>query len=122
VITNIVVEMLRLRITFYCVADRFPAEEIEVNLNGARVIHRVAPIEGNWVSLETEAFRPEKNLNLLTLSPPYVIPVRFLDPASKDDRCLSVALANLVFLAEDGLPTKSDSGSDPTASPSTANT
>ncbi len=91
-------KMLRLQMTLYCVTDRFPAEEIEVTLNGTRLTHRVAPIEGNWVSLETEAFRPNEKLNVLTLSPPYVIPVRFLHPASKDDRYLSVALAKLVFL------------------------
>ena len=34
-ITNIVVEMLRLRMTLYCVTHRFfPAEEIAVTLNG----------------------------------------------------------------------------------------
>jgi hypothetical protein len=91
-------KMLRLQMTLYCVTDRFPAEEIEVSLNGARLTHRVAPIEGNWISLETEAFRPSEKLNVLTLSPPYVVPVRFLRPASKDDRYLSVALAKLVFL------------------------
>ena len=91
-------KMLRLRMTLYCVTDHFPAEEIEVTLNGARLTHRVTPIEGNWVSLETEAFRPNEKLNVLTLSPPYAIPVRFLDPASKDDRYLSVALGKLVFL------------------------
>ena len=91
-------KMLRLRMTLYCVTDRFPAEEIEVTLNGTRLTHRVAPIEGNWVSLETEAFRPNEKLNVLTLSPPYVIPVRFLHPASRDDRYLSVALEKLVFL------------------------
>ncbi|HZR04907.1 MAG TPA: sulfotransferase family 2 domain-containing protein [Candidatus Udaeobacter sp.] len=90
--------MLRLRMTLYCVTDRFPAEEIEVTLNGTRLTHRVKPIEGNWVSLETESFRPNEELNILTLSPPYVIPVRFLHPGSKDDRYLSVALAKLVFL------------------------
>jgi hypothetical protein len=91
-------KMLRLRMTLYCVTDRFPAEEIEVTLNGTRLTHRVSPVEGNWVLIETEAFRPKEKLNLLTLSPPYVIPVRFLDPASKDDRYLSVALEKLVFL------------------------
>jgi hypothetical protein len=91
-------KMLRLRMTLYCVTDRFPAEEVEVTLNGTRLTHRVAPIEGNWVSLETEAFRPNEKLNVLTLSPPYVIPVRFLHPASRDDRYLSVALEKLVFL------------------------
>jgi Sulfotransferase family len=91
-------KMLRLRMTLYCVTDCFPAEEIEVTLNGTRLTHRVAPVEGNWVSLETEAFRPEEKLNVLTLSPPYVIPLRFLHPASKDDRYLSVALGELVFL------------------------
>ena len=91
-------KMLRLRMTLYCVTDRFPAEEIEVTLNGTRLTHRVAPIEGNWVSLETEAFRPNEKLNVLTLSPPYVIPARFLHPASRDDRYLLVALEKLVFL------------------------
>jgi hypothetical protein len=89
--------MLRLRMTLYCVTDHFPAEEIEVTLNDARLTHRVAPIKDNWVSLETEAFRPNEKLNVLTLSPPYVIPVRFLHPASRDDRYLSVALEKLVF-------------------------
>jgi hypothetical protein len=113
-------KMLRLRMTLHCVTDHFPAEEIEVTLNDARLTHRVAPMKGNWVSLETEAFRPSGKLNVLTLSPPYVIPVRFLRPASKDDRYLSVALAKLVFLTEDGLPAKDESGSDSTVSPSTA--
>ena len=90
-------KLLRLRMTLYCVTDRFPAEEIEVTLNGTRLTHRVTPIEGKWVSLETEAFRPNEKLNVLTLSPPYVIPVRFLHPASRDDRYLSVALEKLVF-------------------------
>jgi len=91
-------KVLRMRMMLYCVIDHFPAEEIEVVLNGARLTHRVARIEGNWVSLETETFRPNENLNVLTLSPPYVIPIRFLHPESKDDRYLSVALANLLFL------------------------
>jgi hypothetical protein len=91
-------KMLRLRMTLYCVTDHFPAEEIEVSLNAACLTHRVAPTEGNWVSLETEAFRPSEKLNVLTLSPPYVLPLRFLRPASTDDRYLSVALAKVVFL------------------------
>lgn len=92
-------KMLRLRMTLYCVSDRFHAGEIEVTLNGVRLAHQVAPLEGNWVSLETEAFRPNKDhLNILTLNPPYAVPVRFLDPTSKDHRSLSVGLGKLVFL------------------------
>ena len=91
-------KMLRLQMTLYCVTECFPAEEIEVTLNGTRLTHRVAPIEGNWVSLETKPFCPNEKLNVLTLSPPYAIPIRFLHPASKDDRYLAVALAELVFL------------------------
>ena len=91
-------KMLRVRMTLYRVTDSFPAEEIEVTLNGTRLTHQMAPIEGNWVSLETEAFQPSEKLNVMTLSPPYVIPVRFLHPTSKDNRYLSVALAKLVFL------------------------
>ena len=103
-------KLLRLRMTLYCITDRFPAEEIEVTLNGARLTHRVAPLKGNWVSLETEAFRPNEKLNVLTLSPPYAIPARFLHPESKDDRYLSVALEKLVFLEGEGcLPAEDDS-------------
>jgi len=41
--------------TLYCVTHRFfPTEEIKVMLNGTHLTHRVAPLEGNWVSLETE--------------------------------------------------------------------
>jgi hypothetical protein len=91
-------EVLRLQMTLYCVTECFPTEEIEVTLNGTHLTHRVAPIEGNWVSVETEAFRPTEKLNILGLNPPYVVPVRFLHPASKDDRYLAVALADLLFL------------------------
>jgi hypothetical protein len=91
-------KMLRLRMTLYRVTDRFPAEEMQVILNGIRLIHRVAPLEGNWVSLETDAFRPEEKFNLLTLNPPYMIPVRFLNQASTDERYLSVGLGKLTFL------------------------
>jgi hypothetical protein len=89
---------LRLQMRLYCVTDSFPAEEIEVTVNGARLAHRIARIQDNWVSLETEAFGPNEKLNVLTLRPPYVIPVRFLHPTSKDDRYLAIALADLVFL------------------------
>ena len=91
-------KMLRLQMRLYCITECFPAEEIEVTLNGTRLTHRVEPIQRNWVSLETEAFCPNERLNVLTLNPPYVIPVRFLHPASKDDRYLAVAMAELVFL------------------------
>jgi len=91
-------KMLRLQMTLYCVTECFPAEEIEVTLNGTRLTHRVARIRDNWVSLKTEAFRPNEKLNVLTLRPPYVVPVRLLHPSSKDDRYLAVALADVVFL------------------------
>ena len=91
-------KVLRLQMTLYGVTECFPTEKIEVTLNDIRLTHRVTPIEGNWVLLETEAFRSTEKLNILRLTPPYVIPVRFLHPASKDDRYLSVALADLLFL------------------------
>lgn len=89
---------LRLRMTLYCVTENYPAAEIEVTMNGVRLNHRAAPVDGKWVSIETEAFRTNEKINILTLSPPYVVPVRFLDPTSKDDRYLSVALSMLLFL------------------------
>ena len=91
-------KMLRLQMRLYRITEAFPAEEIEVTLNGTRLTHRTGRFEDNWVSLVTEAFRPNEKLNILTLRPPYVIPVRFLHPASKDDRYLALALAYLVFL------------------------
>ena len=91
-------KMLRLRLRLYCITQSFPAEEIEMTLNRTHLTHRIVRIQGNWVSLETETFRPNEKLNVLTLSPPYVVPVRFLHSASKDDRYLAVALADLVFL------------------------
>ena len=91
-------KMLRLRLRLYCITQSFPAEEIEMTLNRTHLTHRIVRIQGNWVSLETETFRPNEKLNVLTLSPPYVVPVRFLHPSSKDDRYLAVALADVVFL------------------------
>jgi len=91
-------KMLRLQMRLHCITESFPAEEIEVTLNGTRLTHRTGRVEDNWVWLVTEAFRPNAKLNILTLRPPYVIPVRFLHPASKDDRYLALALAYLVFL------------------------
>ena len=92
-------QMLRLQMSLYCVSERFPAEDIELTVNGKRLTHRLVHVDGNWVSLETEPFLPNETLNVLTLSSPYSIPVRFLHPESEDNRYLSVALAKLVFLA-----------------------
>ncbi len=91
-------KMLRLQLRLYCITQSFPAEEIEMTLNRTHLTHRIVRIQGNWVSLKTEAFRPNEKLNVLTLRPPYVVPVRFLHPSSKDDRYLAVALADVVFL------------------------
>jgi len=91
-------KVLRLQMRLYRITEAFPAEEIEMTLNGTRLTHRTGRFEDNWFSLKTEAFRPNEKLNVLTLRPPYVVPVRFLHPSSKDDRYLAVALADVVFL------------------------
>jgi hypothetical protein len=91
---------LRLKLKFYRITEDYPVDAIEITVNGAALPLRAATANDRWVQVETDPFTPVPGTNVLTLQPPYALPVRFLDPATRDRRSLSVALGSIAFMAE----------------------
>jgi hypothetical protein len=87
------------RIRMYCYAIRgdYPIDEIVVELNGAPLAARVRRTEDFWFSLETDSTGLRQPFNVLSIRPPYFVPVRCTDPNSRDPRSLSIALAKVAF-------------------------
>jgi hypothetical protein len=88
----------RLRLRAYHVTDAYPVEQIGVAVNGTPVAHHWQRDAARWGVLETEAFTATE-LNVVALSVPYTLPTRFLLPASRDRRQLSVAVSTLMLTA-----------------------
>lgn len=89
----------RLRIRLYHVTDAYPAGEIGVEVNGAGVAAQWQPEGGKWGVLETAPFDAAE-MNAVTLTVPYALPVRFLAPGSNDPRQLSVAVATVTLVGD----------------------
>lgn len=87
----------RIRLSCYAVLANYPLQEIEVTVNGARVATTVERLQNNWFTIETAAVALRGPNNCLAIRPPYFIPVRHLNPATKDQRSLSIALARVTF-------------------------
>jgi hypothetical protein len=63
-------------------------------VNGTAVAARWLPEGGKWGVLETAPFAAGE-VNVVTLTVPYALPVRYLSPGSNDPRALSVAVATV---------------------------
>ena len=92
--TDLPSALMELRL--YRITETYPVHEIEVRINGSRLEHRWAPDGPHWGTLETDCFRTSAT-NVVSLTVPYTIPARFLEPESDDQRQLSVAVSMLTL-------------------------
>jgi hypothetical protein len=81
----------------FAIGEGYPIEEITVEVNGTPLAAHVQRTEGSWFTLESDPIVLHHPINVLTIRPPYAVPVRHLDPASGDSRSLSIALAKITF-------------------------
>jgi hypothetical protein len=87
----------RIRLYGYAIHNEYPIDEIVIEVNGPQVITRVYTVESLWFTLETDPFRLNHPFNVLAFRPPYLVPVRYVDPTTRDSRSLSIALATVAF-------------------------
>jgi hypothetical protein len=87
----------RIRLHGYAIHADYPISEIVIEVNGMRVATRVCFTENRWFTLQTDPAALLHPFNVLSIRPPYFVPVRYIDPDSPDMRNLSIALANLAF-------------------------
>jgi hypothetical protein len=88
----------RLFTVVYSLAPDYPVERISLRVNGQPVRFRVVPGAAHWFELRSETLQLDEGLNVLTISPPLVLPVRELLPENGDDRHLSVGIASFRFV------------------------
>jgi hypothetical protein len=89
----------RIRVAGYAIVDTYPLDDIEITVNGTRVATTVHRQPDQWFTLDTGPAPLRPGRNLLTIRPPYFVPVRHLHPGARDARSLSIALARLAFEA-----------------------
>ncbi len=85
------------RLYAYAIDEGYPVAEIAVEINGTRLATRVRHAEGAWFTLETEPIALPRRFNVLSIRPPYFVPVRHINPDAGDTRNLSIALAKVAF-------------------------
>jgi hypothetical protein len=83
----------------FMISPRYEVERVVVRLNGEAVPITVAEREGNWCSLAAGPVSFTPGPQLLTIVPPYAVPVAFLEPGSRDERSLGIALATVSLSA-----------------------
>jgi hypothetical protein len=87
----------RIGIVLYSLSPDYPVELTRLQLNGAPFRFRIVRRNGNWFQLYIERLTLRNGLNVLTIEPPFAVPVQRFQPASEDERFLSVALATVLF-------------------------
>ena len=89
----------RIRLRGHAIRADYPIDEVVVEVNGARVATRANPMGNCWFTLETDPVALRRPFNVLSIRPPYFVPVRHNFPDSGDPRSLSISLAKLSFEA-----------------------
>jgi hypothetical protein len=87
----------RIRLHGYAIHKEYPVNEIVIEVNGTQVATRVSRVESPWFTLETDPVALRHPFNVLSIRPPYFVPVRYANPDSRDPRSLSIALAKVAF-------------------------
>ena len=89
----------RIRLYCYAIHKEYPVDEIVIEVNGAPVTTHVYRVESPWFTLKTDPFTLRHPFNMLSIRPPYFVPVRYVNPDARDRRSLSIALAKIAFEA-----------------------
>jgi hypothetical protein len=88
---------VRIALRFYLITAEYPAERIQLRLNGQRLPYTACERDERWCTLEAEPIALGAGVQQLTIDPPYSVPVRFLEPGTRDLRNLSIALATVTL-------------------------
>jgi hypothetical protein len=87
----------RIRLYGYAIHKGYPVDEIAIEVNGTPVATHVSRVETPWFTLETDLVVLHHPFNILSIRPPYFVPVRYVNPDARDLRSLSIALAKIAF-------------------------
>ena len=87
----------RIRLYGYAIHKEYPVDEIVIGVNGTQVATHVCRVESPWFTLETDPVALRHPFNVLSIRPPYFVPVRYVNPDTRDPRSLSIALAKVAF-------------------------
>ncbi len=88
----------RVQMVVYTVAPFYPAGQIAVWLDGRRVKVEAVEREPRWFILTTAPLDLTSALHEITITTPYAVPVRFMEPGSYDTRELGVALSSIAVV------------------------
>ena len=89
----------RVRLYGYAIHKEYPVDEVVIEVNGTRVATHVSRVDGPWFTMETDLVLLRHPFNVLSIRPPYFVPVRHVNPNTRDRRSLSIALAKVAFEA-----------------------
>ncbi len=85
----------RIRLRGYAITADYPVEETRLELNGVPLPAHLLRRKDRWFILETDPVTLAGEAGELVIRPPYFLPVRYLNPTSRDPRSLAIALATI---------------------------
>jgi hypothetical protein len=88
----------RIELSLYTIAPFYPAGQIAIWLDGRRVRAQVVEREPRWFTLTTEPLELGGALHEISITTPYAVPVRFMEPGSYDTRELGVAVSSVAVV------------------------
>jgi hypothetical protein len=88
---------VRLRLHIYCVLRDYPVQAINVRINGRRIIHKFVWENDRWGWLETRYFDTIAPINTILIDPPMFLTIADLDPTTKDQRKLGIAVGHIAL-------------------------
>lgn len=86
-----------IRLNCFAIGKNYPIGDIAIEVNGVEVPARAYWTEEPWLVIELDPVALRHPVNVLSIRPPYFVPVRFLDPTASDPRSLSIAVAKVTF-------------------------
>lgn len=90
---------IRFRLRIFCVIPNYSVDRLVLRLNGKPLAHNARNSGDTWCEIETERTTLQPGANELSLDPSHFISLRLLDPATKDERYLAIALQSLMLLS-----------------------
>lgn len=96
---DLAASVARIRLYGYAIHKGYPVDEIVIEVNGTPIATHVSRVESPWFTLKTDPVVLRHPFNVLSIRPPYFVPVRYVNPNARDQRSLSIALAKIAFEA-----------------------
>lgn len=89
--------LYRVSMKVYSITGDYPVDRLTIKIDGREVPFEIKRHETKWNEIMTRSLTSSGKITKIEISSPYSIPVKHINPSSRDRRFLSVAVSNICF-------------------------